>query len=268
MAAQSLSLSFNSRQSDSDSLTPWAGRESAEQRSSRRSAAGEDRRRRAAVYSRRRTSLSEVEACLDRLKARASSRAWQFHFEYADLVRPKKELLPVLDGLQSDAEQGCFDALLVERLSDLVQNPQDLGHLISRLVRAGVVFVSHEDGIDTSRVDADALIATVEATERMSRELSAEKSGTAIAKARREGRMGRPRIPLDVERLRGETNESTADGAIAQDFQEHYRSCASEDKGATSVMYTRPWRLRPRASSTLGCIWNVRCLVSRSRLST
>ncbi len=193
MATQSLSVSFHSRQSESNSSThrPEGGK------------SGDSRRLRAAVYSRRRTTLSDLEACLDRLKLKARSRAWEVRFEYADLSCPEERELPVLEALQGDAERDCFDALLVERLSDLAQTPHDLGRLISRLAHSGVVFVSREDGVDTSRIDASALISALEAIERMRREMTSEKAKAALARAKKErGTVGRPRIALDVDRLR------------------------------------------------------------------
>ena len=193
MATQSLSVSFHSRQSGSNSWTdrPEGG------------IPRESRRVRAAIYSRRRTTLSDLEACLDRLKASARSRVWEVRFEYADLSSPEERSLPVLDALQEDAERDCFDALLVERLSDLARTPQELGRLIGRLAQNGVVFLSREDGVDTSRVDAFALVSAVEAIERMRRELTSEKAKAALARAKKErGTVGRPRIALDVDRLR------------------------------------------------------------------
>ena len=193
MASQSLSVSFRSRQSESETST--ARPEGGKSRDSRRV--------RAAIYSRRRTTLSELEACLDRLKASARSRVWEVRFEYADLSFPEERSLPVLEALQDDAERDCFDALLVERLSDLARTPQELGCLIDSLAKSGVVFVSRKDGVDTSRVEASALISAVEAIERMRRELTSEKAKAALAKAKKErGTVGRPRVALDADRLR------------------------------------------------------------------
>ncbi len=193
MATQSLSVSFHSRQSESKSSThrPKGGK------------SGDSRRLRAAIYSRRRTTLSDLEACLDRLKASARSRVWEVRFEYADLSCPEERSLPVFEALQSDAERDCFDALLVERLSDLAQTPHDFGRLIGGLAKSGIVFVSRADGVDTSRVDACALISAVEAIERLRRELTSEKAKAALARAKKErGMVGRPRIPIDADQLR------------------------------------------------------------------
>lgn len=201
MAASSLSPSRYPQQTQSPELTCETTEASTELSRPTRS---HRTVRRAAVYARQRDSFSEVESSLDELCEVATSHSWKVRFQYADVVPSDGEGLPVLEALLQDARAGCFEALLVRRLSDLAQSPIDLGRLLDRLDGFQVVFASQQDGIETSGGGAVALIAALRATDRLGRELASEKAAAALARARVEKRtLGRPKARLDRRRLLG-----------------------------------------------------------------
>lgn len=158
---------------------------------------------RAAIYARTSTLEQEPENQVLELREYCRRRAWSLELEYVDQVSGADfENRPGLDALAKDARRGRFDALVVWRLDRLGRSVVGLVTLLEELERAGVQFVSVNDGIDLSSPAGRFQMQIFAALAEYERAMIRDRVRLGIARARSRGtRIGRPPIAPAPELL-------------------------------------------------------------------
>jgi len=157
----------------------------------------------AAVYARVSTVDQEPENQLAELRRYSSAREWASQ-EYVDRgVSGAKDRRPALDDLLRAARRRQFDVLVCWRLDRLGRNLRHLITLLDELQALGIAFVSLAEGIDATTPAGKLQMHILGAIAEFERERIRERVLAGLQRARAQGqRLGRPRVPVPIERVR------------------------------------------------------------------
>jgi DNA invertase Pin-like site-specific DNA recombinase len=172
---------------------------------------------RVALYARVSTNDQTAENQLRALREHAARAGWTIVAEFTDhAVSGTREKRPGLDALMADARRRKFDLIAVAALDRLGRNLRHLVTLLDELQHLGVGLVSLREALDLTSPIGRAMFALVGVLAEVERAWIVERTHAGLRRARAQGkRLGRPRIILDVARLRqlrasGESNRAAA----------------------------------------------------------
>lgn len=159
---------------------------------------------RVAIYARVSTSDQRADLQVDDLRQIASQRGWQVVGEYVDQgVSGMKDSRPQLDAMMRRVHQGGIDIIGVWKLDRLARSVRHLIITLDELRAMKVEFFSARDAIDTSTPAGRFCWTVIGAVGELERELIVERTKAGLAAARRRGKvLGRPRVLVDLERVR------------------------------------------------------------------
>lgn len=134
-------------------------------------------------------------------------RRYANHFaqskEYVEIgVSGAQRRRPQLDALMQDARKRRFDVVLVWKFDRFARSVKHLVDSLEEFRALGIDFISFTEGVDTTTPSGELLFHIMGAVAQFERDLIAERVRAGIAHARAMGkRIGRPRAPIDAERV-------------------------------------------------------------------
>jgi DNA invertase Pin-like site-specific DNA recombinase len=136
------------------------------------------------------------------LKEYCHRRGWQIAEQFTDRVCGSKESRPGLNRLLANARRRKFDAVVVYRYDRFARSLRQLVNALGEFDALGIHFVSLHEGVDTSTPNGRLVFGIFASIAEFERELirSRVRSGLAAARARGK-RLGRPRVPVDAQRI-------------------------------------------------------------------
>ena len=103
-----------------------------------------------------------------------------------------------------DAHKRLFEVVLVWKFDRFARSPKHLIDSLEEFKALGINFISYTEGVDTTTPSGQLLFHVVGAVAQFERDLIAERVRAGVAHARAMGkRIGRPRAPVDIERVTG-----------------------------------------------------------------
>src|SRR5215831_10754999 len=150
----------------------------------------------------------DTENQLIALREYCRKQGWEIAEEYVDHETGGTSKRPHFQRMFADARARKFDLVLFWSLDRLSREgvSATLGHL-ERLTSAGVEWRSYtEEYLDSTGLFRDAVIAILAVIAKQERVRRSERAAAAIAKLRRQGRtehLGRPKLVLDRQKIRG-----------------------------------------------------------------
>ena len=133
-------------------------------------------------------------------------------------ISGSKEKRPALDQLMADAKRRRFDAVLVARFDRFARSTRHLIQALEEFNALGVDFISLSESIDTSTPMGKMVFTIISAVAELERSLIRERVVMGLHKARQQGKkLGRPRLSVDVQRLRKLKSEGLSLRAIARE---------------------------------------------------
>jgi DNA invertase Pin-like site-specific DNA recombinase len=148
-------------------------------------------------------------------------RDWTLAAEYVDEgISGSKERRPALDRLVAEARRRAFDAVLVFRFDRFARSVSHLARALDEFRALGIEFVSLHEAIDTSTPMGRAMFHIAGAFAELEREIIRERVKAGLANAKQRGkRLGRPRVIVDVWKLRQAIGRGLSARAIAREFR-------------------------------------------------
>ena len=158
----------------------------------------------AALYARVSTLDQNCEVQLEDLR-RYTSQRFGRSYEYIDVgVSGTQRRRPQLDALMKDAHKRVFEVVLVWKFDRFARSLKHLIDSLEEFKALGIDFISYTEGVDTTTPSGQLLFHVVGAVAQFERDLIAERVRAGVAHARAMGkRIGRPRAPVDIERVTG-----------------------------------------------------------------
>ena len=159
---------------------------------------------RVALYARVSTTDQTAENQLRALREHAERAGWTISAEFTDhAVSGTREKRPGLDALLAEARRRRFDLIAVAALDRLGRNLRHLVTLLDELQHLGVGLVSLREALDLTSPIGRAMFALVGVLAEVERAWIVERTHAGLRRARAQGkRLGRPRVIMDVTRLR------------------------------------------------------------------
>src|SRR5207302_2521604 len=118
-------------------------------------------------------------------------------------VSGTRERRPGLDRLMSDVKTRRIDVVVVAASNRLGRSVRPLVETLELLRHLDVEFISLREQIDTGSPLGQAVFTIIAAIAQLERSLIVERVRAGLRRARAEGkRLGRPRLPVDVDRIR------------------------------------------------------------------
>jgi DNA invertase Pin-like site-specific DNA recombinase len=169
----------------------------------------------AALYARVSTTDQTCENQLIELREYCQARGWRVWQEFVDAgVSGSKDRRPALDALLLDARRRRFGVVLCWRLDRLGRNLRHLVMTLEELQELGIGFVSLGEGIDLNTPAGRLQLHVLAALAEFERSRIQERVRAGLARAKAEGqRLGRPTVPVPLERLQTVAGLSVREGA-------------------------------------------------------
>lgn len=176
-------------------------------------ASGSDR---VALYARVSTNDQSCAMQLADLRGLASARGFQAT-EYVDEgISGAKDRRPALDQLMADCRRGRIKVVMVWRFDRFARSTRHLVTALDEFNTLGVGFISFKEAVDTSTPAGKMLFTVIAAMAEFEREIIRERVRAGIANARSNGvKFGRPKVDVDVERVKSLRTEGVSLRAIA-----------------------------------------------------
>jgi DNA invertase Pin-like site-specific DNA recombinase len=158
---------------------------------------------RAALYVRVSTHDQQPEMQLAELHAYCARRGWDIAGEFLDIgISGAKEKRPRLDAMLALCRKRHVDAVVVYRYDRFARSLRQLVNALGEFDALGIQFVSLHEGVDTSTPNGRLVFGIFASIAEFERELIRERVRSGMAAARARGaRIGRPRKPVDAERV-------------------------------------------------------------------
>ncbi len=171
----------------------------------------------AALYARVSTLDQNCEVQLEDLR-RYTSQRFGRSYEYIDVgVSGTQRRRPQLDALMKDAHKRVFEVVLVWKFDRFARSLKHLIDSLEEFKALGIDFISYTEGVDTTTPSGQLLFHVVGAVAQFERDLIAERVRAGVAHARAMGkRIGRPRAPVDIERVTGLRKQGVSLRGIAK----------------------------------------------------
>jgi len=173
---------------------------------------------RIALYARVSTTDQSTDSQLLDLRRYVSDRSWQTYREYCDNgISGTKESRPALNELMGDAKKRRCDVVLVWRFDRFARSTKHLILALEEFKNLGIDFVSYQENIDTSSPLGGAIFTILGAVAQLERDIIAERVKAGLRRAVEEGKqLGRPKVSVDVKRVRVMRSEGRSLRAIAK----------------------------------------------------
>ena len=159
---------------------------------------------RVAIYARVSTTDQSTDSQLLDLRRFVSERGWHTFKEYTDNgISGTKDNRPALNKLMADAKKRRFSAVLCWRFDRFARSTKHLILALEEFRNLGVDFVSYQENIDTSSPLGSAIFTIISAVAQLERDIIAERVKMGLRRAKARGKkLGRPRVSIDVDKLR------------------------------------------------------------------
>ena len=156
-----------------------------------------------ALYVRIGTSDQNASMQADELRAYCARRKLKVVGEYQDTISGAKDSRPALQRLLADARARKFDAMVVWKIDRFGRSLRHLVNTLADLEALGVAFISLRDSLDFTTPSGKLQFHVLAAVAEFERSLISERvrAGMKIA-IKRGKRCGRPRTPVDWEKIR------------------------------------------------------------------
>ncbi len=137
------------------------------------------------------------------LRAHVAQRGWEVVEEFVDIgISGSKDRRPALDRMMKAAWDGKFQAVLVWRFDRFARSTKHLITALETFRSVNVSFGSLQEQFDLSSPIGAAMFTIIGAMGQLERDLVIERVHAGLARARAKGvRLGRPRTPVDLERI-------------------------------------------------------------------
>ena len=174
--------------------------------------------KRVAIYARVSTTEQSTESQLLDLRRYVTDRGWHTHEEYVDEgISGTKDSRPVLNQLMNDAKKRRFDVVLVWRFDRFARSTRHLINALEEFKNLRIDFVSYQENIDTSSPLGSAIFTIISAVAQLEKDIIAERVKAGLRRAVESGkRLGRPRVPVDREKVMQLRSEGMSLRAIAK----------------------------------------------------
>jgi len=174
--------------------------------------------KRVAIYARVSTTDQSTDSQLLDLRRYVADRGWHLHREYTDNgVSGTKDNRPALNELMAEAKKRKFDVVLVWRFDRFARSTKHLILALEEFRNLGVDFVSYQENIDTSSPLGSAIFTIISAVAQLERDIIAERVKAGLRRAKENGKkLGRPKLSVDPQQLRGLRSEGLSLRAIAK----------------------------------------------------
>ena len=140
---------------------------------------------------------------LMRLIAYANERDWTITGRYVDMASGADDNRPELDRMMADARARRFGLVLCVKVDRLARSVTSLYRILSELDARGVRFECTDQAISTNSPTGKLLLSILAGVAEFERELIRDRTRAGLARARAQGKtLGRPRIPVDMDRAR------------------------------------------------------------------
>ena len=181
---------------------------------------------RCAIYARCSTGEQNPDMQITDLREFAERRGFQVVAQLVDVASGSLDSRPELNKLLVLAKQRKIDVLLVWKVDRLGRSLKHLVNVLAELDAVGVAFVSFRDNLDFSTPAGRLMFHVIAAMAQFERDLIRERTLSGMAAARRRGaRIGRPRVEVDAEKIRGMRSQGLSWDAIALQIGHSRETC-------------------------------------------
>src|ERR1700720_3883764 len=174
---------------------------------------------RAAIYARVSTNSGQDPHMQTReLREYCKRRGWDVEGEYVDAgVSGAKEHRPQLDALLVVCRKRRVDAVVVYRYDRFARSLRQLVNALEEFRSLGIEFISLHEGVDTSTPNGRLVFGIFASIAEFERELIRDRVKSGLAAARSKGkRLGRPRVAVDIAKIRCLRSEGASWPTIAK----------------------------------------------------
>jgi len=160
------------------------------------------------------------------LREYAERRGFQIVAEHVDIASGSLDSRPELNKVLVLAKQRKVDVLLVWKIDRLGRSLKHLVNTIGELEAVGVSFVSLKDNLDFSTPAGRLMFNVIGAMAQFERDLIRERTLSGMAAARRRGaRIGRPRVAVDVVKIRALREEGLSWDNVSEQLGASRETC-------------------------------------------
>jgi len=153
---------------------------------------------------------------LAELREYCQRRGWEMAGEYVDVgISGAKERRPELDRLLAECRKRRVDAVVVYRYDRFARSLRQLVNALCEFDALRIQFVSLHEGVDTSTPNGRLVFGIFASIAEFERELIRERVRSGMAARARGARIGRPRKPVDAERVAGLRAQGASWRAVA-----------------------------------------------------
>jgi DNA invertase Pin-like site-specific DNA recombinase len=155
---------------------------------------------------------------LSELRAFCKKRGWSVAAECVDKgISGAKEHRPALDRLLSLCRKRSIDAVVVYRYDRFARSLRNLVNALEEFRALGIDFISLHEGVDTSTPNGRLVFGIFASIAEFERELIRDRVRSGLAAARRKGkRLGRPRVTVDLAKVKSLRSEGASWPMIAE----------------------------------------------------
>lgn len=154
----------------------------------------------AALYARVSTDNQDIEPQVRDLEGWADYRGLEYEVFRDDGVSAIADERPGFDYMMDRV--GGFDFVVVQRLDRLGRSVNQLSTWASDLNDRGIDLAVTEQSLDTSSYEGELLFHMLSAIAEYERKLTRERMRAGYDQALEEGKVGRPRVDVDLDRLK------------------------------------------------------------------
>lgn len=174
---------------------------------------------RVGLYARVSTKDQHPENQLLELRHYAEARGWSVAEEFVDHgISGAKDSRPALNRMMLAARKRKIDIVLISRFDRFARSVRHLVTALEEFRTLGVAFIATGDSIDTTTPTGRMTFHIIAAMAEFERSLIQERIYAGLRRARAQGkRLGRPPIPIDVDRVRTLRQEGLSLRAIARE---------------------------------------------------
>jgi DNA invertase Pin-like site-specific DNA recombinase len=146
--------------------------------------------------------LQNPEMQLWEMREYCQRRGWDIVEEYVDRISGLRDSRPALNKLMRDAFERKLDCVLTWKLDRFGRSLRHVVTAIGELQAAGVSFLSLKDSLDFSSPSGKLMFHVICSMSEFEASLTRERIVTALKHCKAKGiRLGRPRKPVDVDRI-------------------------------------------------------------------
>jgi DNA invertase Pin-like site-specific DNA recombinase len=176
---------------------------------------------RAALYARISTLNhgQNPEVQLGELREFCHRRGFAIAHEYVDRgISGSREKRPALDKLLVACRKRLVDAVVVYRYDRFARSLRQLVNALEEFRSLGIDFISIHEGVDTSTPNGRLVFGIFASIAEFERELIRDRVRSGLAAARARGkRLGRPRVAVDVRRIKSLRNQGRSWAEITRE---------------------------------------------------